>query len=705
MRMFNQKSFCFHVGSVVLLLAPAAIAQQVIVDNVDAEFSVLSGSWNSGSFSVPWGSDYRWLDSTTTPGGTGEVEWRPNLPTAGNYRVEIWYVQGTNRAQDAPFTIHHVGGPTTITVNQEVSGQQWFDLGVYQFNAGTTGRVTLTNEAEPSVVIGDAVRFTFEAVGGGDDPPEFRGMWASRFEWPSSSLAVVQSNINSIMTSLGNNNFNAVLFQVRGQMDTLYPSPNEVWSSLVSSDGNTPSGWGAFDPLASAIIAAHNNGLEFHAYINTHTAWQAGSCTNPPQKPTYSFDHTFWDHFDADNANARDWLVHDDLGNPVQCEESNYTWVAPGVPDAQAYIREQIMYVVENYDVDGVHFDRIRTPGTEYSHDPISEARRLGEGNPDSLGFADWTRDQITRFNRDIYAQIMEVKPNVKVSSAPLGLYESSRYPGYPAGPCGFFYGFSCVYQDAQAWLAAGAQDFVVPQIYWADGGANPDFSEVLPDWLANNAGRHIYAGQINSLGVGNLLSQIGVTRSMGGDGNVVFSYGSFNSAGNWNDYSDPGGPYDAPAPTPDMPWKSSPTLGIIIGNVTDFTSGNPIVDAHVTRNGSGYTALTSGDGLYSFLLVPPGSYTIEYDKLGVGTRQVTGINVVAGQVTRVDTTLGGPFIPGDFDGDDLVETADDFPLFEGCLMGPDVTYATGDPCLLGDADGDFDVDLDDFSQVAQSMN
>ncbi len=676
--------------------AGSAAAQQVIVDNVDASWSVLSGSWSTGSFPTPWGADYRFAFST---GGaaTAQCEWRPNLPVAGNYLVEIWYVQGANRATNAPFTVDHSGGSTPFAVNQQVSGSQWNTLGTFSFAAGAGGRVTLTNAANGSVVMADAVRFTFQEPVG--TPPEFRGMWVSRFEWPNTSRTTVENNITAIMNNLQANGFNAVMFQVRGQCDTLYPSPEEPWSPLVSSNGLTPAGWGSFDPLQFAIDQAHARGIEFHAYINTHTAWQSGM-NNPP---TYNANHVYWDHLDQTNPNARDWLVHNESGTPVGFEESGYVWIAPGVPDAQAYVRRQVMYVVENYDIDGVHFDRIRTPGPEYSYDPISQARRLGSANPAGLGFADWTRDQITRMLRDVYAQINEVKPWVKISSSPLGLYTGSRYPGYPTSACGYLYGYSCVYQDAQAWLAAGAHDFIVPQIYWADGGGNPDFSEVLPDWIANDAGRHVYAGQTTANGVAALLSQIGVTRSQGAQGNVVFSYGSFNNNAYWDDYADGSGPYIEPAELPEMPWKDDPQHGIIIGNVVSNDGGDPLVDVRVTRNGSSYVALTSADGLYSHLLVPPGTYTLTFQQTGLCTRTIPNVEVVAGQVTRIDTSLGAPLAVGDFTGDCDITLAD-WPQMNFCFAGPGTSYSVGHFCLKGDYTGDLRVDLRDVAAFQSAV-
>jgi len=460
---------------------------------------------------------------------------------------------------------------------------------------------------------------------------EFRGMWVTRFEWPDPNQAKVKETIDTIMADLAAHRFNAVIFQVRGQADTFYPSPDEPWSPLISPTGADP-GW---DPLAYAIEAAHSHELEFHAYINTHVAWHSKEHA-PPGDP----NHLYYQHCDTTEPDACDWLIHDEDGRPVQFASDNYVWLAPGVPACQAYLRKQVMYVVNHYSVDGVHFDRIRTSSPAFSHDPISESRRAegSEGNPDGLDFADWTRDQFTRMLCDLYAQIMEIQPEVKVSSAPVGLYRRGRYPDYPAD---FHYGYSKTYQDAQAWLAAGAMDFVVAQIYWGDGGPLPDFSDILPDWIAHAAGRHIYAGQNRSIDPAEIVREVRFTREQGARGNVMFHYGGFKAKGYFELYSQPDGVYATPAQTPTMDWKTNPTEGILIGTATDAATHEPVVDAQVTRSGSSYVALSSADGLYSFLKVPPGEYTLTFRKRGLPDRQLARIQVVAGQVTRVDTALG----------------------------------------------------------------
>jgi len=508
--------------------------------------------------------------------------------------------------------------------------------------------------------------------------PELRGMWASRFDWPDPDPNTCKATIDQIMSDLAGANFNAVFFQVRGQADVFYPSPYEGWSPLIG--GHSP----GFDPLAYAINAAHAHGIEFHAYINTHTCWQS----DPPEAMTLPADpnHILYKHCRASNPNKRDWLFWSSASNPAQFNESNYVWFAPGVPAYQAYIRQQVLYVVQNYNVDGVHFDRIRTPGsTLLSWDPISLARYQSSWtNPSYLDFDDWTTDQITRTVRDIYAAIMAVKPHVKVSAA--------VFPNF-GGAAG------SQHQDAIAWAQGGTLDMAVPMMYTA-GGAGSAWDFQLQDWLSHTAGldTQVVAGHSAGQGAASLLEQVALTRLRGAAGNSVFSWSSFPY---WSDYLS--NVYQVPVSRPAMAWKDDPEVGVIYGYVKD-PNGTPVLDARVCATGQSGLALSGSDGFYSFVHLTPRTYTITAAHAGYADISAPSVPLAAGQVRRCDLTfIAAPPPTGDFNHDGHVDSGDVFP-FLSCLAGPDYGYAGMHLCRTGDADYDTDVDLADAAAFQRTV-
>ena len=55
--------------------------------------------------------------------------------------------------------MHHAGGTTTVTVNQEASGGIWVPLGIYDLDPAAGHKVALSDDANGSYVIADAVKF------------------------------------------------------------------------------------------------------------------------------------------------------------------------------------------------------------------------------------------------------------------------------------------------------------------------------------------------------------------------------------------------------------------------------------------------------------------------------------------------------------------------------------------------------------------
>src|SRR5512143_3543891 len=95
------------------------------------------------------------------------------------------------------------------------------------------------------------------------------------------------------------------------------------------------------------------------------------------------------------------------------------------------------MHLVNNYDIDGLHLDRIRYPdfsasgqtpanGTSIGYNTTSVARFQqvydrpatplpATGDPQWM---QWRRDQVTNLVRRVYLNTIAMKPNVKVSAA-----------------------------------------------------------------------------------------------------------------------------------------------------------------------------------------------------------------------------------------------------------------------------------------------
>jgi choice-of-anchor B domain-containing protein len=129
-----------------------------IVDNPHATFA---GTWTIGTASVDkYATNYAF--ATSSAGApTATATFSPNLTTPGQYDVAVWYPQGGNRANNAPYTINFNGGSLAVPVNQQSGGGAWQTIGSGIEFAGGSGNVTLANNANPIVVLADAVRFAY----------------------------------------------------------------------------------------------------------------------------------------------------------------------------------------------------------------------------------------------------------------------------------------------------------------------------------------------------------------------------------------------------------------------------------------------------------------------------------------------------------------------------------------------------------------
>lgn len=150
-------------------------------------------------------------------------EWRPNVPTAGRYRIDVYapYCRtGRGETGSATYSIQHAGGTSTRTVNQQANIGLWTTLGEYSLAQGNGNVIRLTDLTNDSGlgVWFDAVRLL--PVGGPPPPPPplpnnieppgevWRNNRAVAFTWQIANPETVTVTTLQVATDPG---FNGVL--------------------------------------------------------------------------------------------------------------------------------------------------------------------------------------------------------------------------------------------------------------------------------------------------------------------------------------------------------------------------------------------------------------------------------------------------------------------------------------------------------------
>jgi uncharacterized lipoprotein YddW (UPF0748 family) len=397
---------------------------------------------------------------------------------------------------------------------------------------------------------------------------EGRGVWVSRYEYADANPAKAKARITEIFEQARRAKLNMVFFQIRGNGDAYYKSKYEPWAEPLTGELGKDPGW---DPLEYAVGEAHRLGLELHAWINTFTVLHGTKPLIPTIPPSPYLVHP-------------EWVVCDSHGAPMKPTDG-YVFISPGIPAVRQYTINVALDIVNNYDVDGIHFDYIRYPEKSvelgYSHDSISVARfNSTEGNPDKLSWDDWEREQLNEFVCSAYNAITEAKPWVKVSAAVIGKYDGSGWTAY-----------NSVYQDARRWMELGKMDFIVPMVYWDRDNPTHPFGPLISEWADEATyGRYVFPGIDVGLqqkdGWSEIVAEIAESREKKLQG-VVF----FSSSGLENSWKTLGtNEFSYWADIPKMAWKDSsipPPPKLI--SVETTPGGNRVTWDAAGENGTTY--------------------------------------------------------------------------------------------------------------------
>lgn len=327
---------------------------------------------------------------------------------------------------------------------------------------------------------------------------EFRGAWIAsvhNIDWPSKpglSTAAQQAELIAILDRATALRLNALFLQVRPAGDAIYRSSIEPWSPWFTGEmGKAPSP--AYDPLDFALHQAHRRGIQLHAWFNPFRA--LASTTRFPASP----DHITRRH--------SQWTK----------KYASTVWMDPGVEGVRQQAIAVITDVARRYDVDGIHIDDYFYPypvkGQPFNDTATYRAYTETGG---SLPLAEWRRQNMNGFIRDLYSAVKRTKPQIAFSISPFGYWK----PDVPETIQGELDPYESLAADVRHWLHSGWVDFLVPQLYWTIQPPKLSFTTLYDWWLSENPlHRPIYAGiAIDRVGkdrdAGEILAQIDVTRT-----------------------------------------------------------------------------------------------------------------------------------------------------------------------------------------------
>jgi uncharacterized lipoprotein YddW (UPF0748 family) len=369
---------------------------------------------------------------------------------------------------------------------------------------------------------------------------EMRAVWITRFAYST------QAQLEAIIDRAAAANFNAVFVQIRGEGDAFYRSSLEPWSRLLTGTFGRDPGW---DPLQVAIDRAHAHGMELHAYFNVLSAWSASLALPQAEGPV---QHALYTH--------PEWLAVRSNGTNGDTE---YRWFSPGIPEVRAHIVAVATELLRNYEVDGLHLDRIRTPGPDYSHDAITQARfDEARAQMPSLTFAEFMRAQVDAMVSELYDAVLATRPSARLTAAVWGIH--TPLPG-----CSTSKGFADYHQDSIGWLQKGIVDAIVPMMYWSiEPGACTDWSALLDGFVAGRGDRpdkrQVWAGMhaldANVWDFDKVRARIERSREVDAHGVAVYASSVLDGdPARWSAFvgtAEEPGPFAEPAPTPSMSWK-----------------------------------------------------------------------------------------------------------------------------------------------------
>ena len=246
-----------------------------------------------------------------------------------------------------------------------------------------------------------------------------------------------KANINKMISALKSNKFNMIILQVRSFSDAIYESQYFPWSMVISeSEGEAYH----FDVLAYFIEMSHKNNLELHAWINPYRIRTNNDVSTITVKnPAYNLLET----------------------NDVDISD-NGIYYNPASSNVQKLILDGIEEILENYQVDGIHFDDYFYPNLDIDNENYLEYSKHNDISKDKYHLL-----MVNNLVKETHK--LTKKHHVVFGISPEGNIENN---------------YSKNQADVYTWAKSNEYvDYLMPQIYYGFQNEAAPFYNVLKKW------------------------------------------------------------------------------------------------------------------------------------------------------------------------------------------------------------------------------
>ncbi|HOH18192.1 MAG TPA: family 10 glycosylhydrolase, partial [Bacilli bacterium] len=245
-----------------------------------------------------------------------------------------------------------------------------------------------------------------------------------------------------------------------------------------------------FDPITWTISECHKRGIEFHAWLNPY---RLGSSTLGLSVEDY----------------AKTFPSYNVASNPAYILKGTTGAILnPGEISVRKFIIDSCMEIIENYDVDAIHFDDYFYIGG------VDDSATRAKYNFNNLPIPDFRRQQVDLFIEALSSKMREYNQlnnrHVQLGISPTGIYRNGSYQATatydakgslitPVGSntSGFAHYGDYLYCDTKKWVDNEWIDYILPQSYWSFEEPAAAYADVMDWWVkvVKNKKVNLYSG------------------------------------------------------------------------------------------------------------------------------------------------------------------------------------------------------------------